>query len=150
MAATSNLIWPQGQDLHLKLQYKEGNTTETATALDLTSGYSVRMDIVDPTGAIVHVFNSDDILDTDPITVGAQADTQDEIDFANGAGGWNIDAKISRTLTLPGGTIYTKMTGAPPVLTFFGDVFLRNIAADEQWKILTVNITIEKSYTLWL
>lgn len=151
MAAT-NITWVQGTDKHLKLLYKVGATADTAAAIDLSNAgdYSLRMDLVDNTGDRINVFNSEDLLDTDPVAPGDQdPDTDKEVTFANGTGGWNIDIKISRALTLPGGAIYDKMVAETPVLSYLGDVILRDNLTDEQTKILTVNVRIEKSYTLW-
>jgi hypothetical protein len=151
MATTVNETWVQGQDLDLEFIYKEGPDANSTVAIDLTSGYSIRMDIVDSvTGQHLYTFNSDVIADIDPITSGAQPDDTTEATFGTGAGGDpNITISVSRALTLPGGPLYPSLSAVPPVLTFFSDIFLRNTVADKQWKIATVNITVEKSYTLW-
>lgn len=152
MAQASNFIWAQGEDLSVALIYKEGPVGSEAV-VDLSSGYSVRMDIVVPgTKERVYTFNSASISDVDPILVGAQPDAVLEGVLTNGAGGTpNINISVPRSLTLPTtGAVYMKMTGSPAITVFNYDIFLRNTASDKQVKILTGTITIEDSNTLWV
>ena len=152
MAQTETFTWPQGEDLTIELIYKEGPTAATAVAVDLSTGYAVRMDLVVPgTNEVIYTFNSEDIPDVDPLTAGSQPDTVTEGTMSSGAGGTaNISIVVSRALTLPGGAVYQKMTEAPPVLSFNTDIFLRNTVSNRQAKILTATVNVEKSYTLWL
>lgn len=152
MAEIQNFTWPVGEDLLVELIYKEGATVETAAAVNLSTGYSVRMDIVVPaTGERIYTFNSEALADVDPIQASAQPDSVVEGVLSSGAGGTpNISFAVPRSLTLPGGAVYTKFTAAPPVTSLNYDIFLRNTVADKQVKILKGAITIEGSYTLWL
>lgn len=155
MAQTQSFTWDQGADLVVQLIYKEGADVGSALAVDLSSGYAVRMDIVVPgTGERVYTFNSATIADVDPILVGSQADSVVEGTLTSGAGGTpNISITVPRSLTLPNngsnGVIYTKMTGVPPITVFNYDVFLRNTTSNLQAKVLTGTVTISGSYTLW-
>jgi len=151
MAQTANFTWGQGEDLSVALIYKEGATGSEAV-VDLSSGYSLRMDIVVPTTKErVYTFNTAAIPDVDPITSGAQADSVIEGVLSSGAGGTpNITVSVPRSLTLPGGAVYTKYTENPPVTAYNYDIFLRNTVSDKQVKILTGTITIEDSNTLWV
>jgi hypothetical protein len=151
MAQTVNFTWAQGEDLPVALRYREG-PDGSEVVVDLTTGFAVRMDIVVPaTKERVYTFNTEAIADVDPITVGAQADSVVEGVLSDGAGGSaNIEFAVPRTITLPGGTVYAKMTATPAVKVFGYDIFLRNKTTDKQSKILTGTITIEDSNTLWL
>lgn len=139
--------------MELDLVYKEGPDEDNLSVIDLSTGYSVRMDLVESTTlSYVYTFNSEDIPDVDPITTGDQPDTVTEAVLSSGAGGTpNVQIAVNRSLTLPGGELYTYISGTPPKLTFLGDVFLRNnnVTPSKQWKIATVMVTIEKSYTQW-
>lgn len=150
MAVDITTTWVQGQDLDVLLNYKEGPNADNMTVIDLSTDYSVRMDLVDSTTLQrLYTFNSEDIADVD---VGAPTtpDTNTEAVLGTGLSGPNIDISVSRSLTLPGGELYTAITAVPPKLTFLGDIFLRHKSANKQWKIAKLTITIEKSYTLWL
>jgi hypothetical protein len=152
MAQTANFIWPQGEDLDIKLIYKEG-PVGSEIVVDLSSGYSLRMDIAVPaTKERVYTFNTAAIADVDPIASGSQPDNVIEGVLSSGAGATpNITISIPRSLTLPAtGAVYLKMTDVSPVLVFSYDVFLRHIASDKQTKILQGTITVEESQTLWL
>lgn len=151
MAQTANFIWGQGEDLSIALIYKEG-TAGNEVVIDLSSGYELRMDIVVPATKVrVTTFNSAELEDVDPVEVGDQSDVVIETLLSSGSSGSpNILISVPRILTLPGGGIYAKMTGAPPVSVFAYDIFLRNTVADKQVKILTGTITVEESNTLWL
>lgn len=152
MAQIQNYTWDQGADLEVDLIYKEGATVETAVAIDLSTGYSVRMDIVVPaTKERIYTFNSAAIADVDPIAVGAQPDSVIEGTLSSGAGSTpNVSIVVPRALTLPTtGPVYLKMTAVPAVIVFNYDIFLRNTGTDKQAKILKGTITIEESYTLW-
>jgi hypothetical protein len=151
MAEIANFVWPVGEDLTVELIYKEGSTSANAVAVDLSTGYSVRMDIVIPTtNERIYTFNSEALADVDPITTGAQADSVVEGVLSSGAGGNpNISITVPRTLTLPGGAIWTRFMATPKVVAFNYDILLRNKNTDKQVKILKGTITVEESYTLW-
>lgn len=144
--------WPQGADLWIRLRYKEGTTAQNAVALDLSNGYAVRMDLVIPgTKTVVYTFNSADIVDTDPVVPGDQGDTNKEMYlFVDTEPKGNIQIKIPRSLTLPGGAIYERMYDPDePSSAFEFDLFLRNTVADEQWPIHDGLIIVSESKTLW-
>lgn len=143
MVATHNYTWEQGEDLQLLLVYKTGLPGQE-TPVVLTN-YSVRMDIVTPTNQRRFTFNSAEIADVDPTTPGAEPDNQ--VESTLGADG-TITITVPRSLTLPGGALYTDITGNPPLTTFNYDIFLRN-PDNKQKKILKGQITVERSYTLW-
>lgn len=143
MAATFNYTWAQGEDLNIQMVYKEG-PAGAEVPVDLTL-WSLRMDIVTLTGTRRYTFNSADIADVDPDTVGAQPDSTKESTLGTGGA---ISILVPRTLTLPGGALYTDISAPTPQLIFNYDVFLRD-AAGKQRKILKGTITVEKSYTLW-
>lgn len=111
--------------------------------VDLT-GYSLRMDIVTPSGEWRYTFNSDEIADLDPTEPGSQPDAVTEATL--GPDG-SIEIVVSRALTLPGGELYEDITNNQ--LTFNYDIFLRNTGG-KQKKVLKGTINVEKSYTLWL
>jgi hypothetical protein len=143
---TYNYEWEQGADLELRFLYKEGENVGDATPVDLT-GYSLRMDIRAGavTGSRVWTFNSEDIADADPDTIGNQPDTTHEATLnADGT----IVILVPRALTLDGGSIYQAMTGPSPVTVFPYDIFLRN-GSGKQAKILSGNITVSASVTRW-
>lgn len=151
MAQTANFTWGQGEDLTIALIYKEG-AAGSEVVIDLSSGYELRMDIVVPsTKERVTTFNSDELVDVDPIQVGDQADVIIEALLSSGGGDApNILISVPRILTLPGGGIYVKMTAGTPIHVFAYDIFLRNTVSDKQVKILTGTVTVEDSNTLWL
>ena len=152
MAQTANFTWPQGEDLDIKLIYKEG-PSGSEVVVDLSSGYSLRMDIVVPaTKERIYTFNTASIADVDPITPGSQPDSTIEGVLSSGAAGTpNVTVSVPRLLTLPTtGAIYVEMTGNPSVMVFGYDIFLRHTASDKQVKILSGTITIEESHTLWV
>lgn len=151
MAQTANFTWAQGEDLAIALIYKEG-AVGAETVIDLSSGYQLRMDIVVPgTKERIYTFNTSSLADVDPIQVGAQPDSVIEGVLSSGASSTpNITISVNRNLTLPGGSVYAKMTGSPAVSVFAYDIFLRNVTADKQVKILTGSVTVEESNTLWL
>jgi len=147
MASLSNFTWSQGDDLTIDLIYKEGATADTASAVDLTTGYSVRMDIVSHVDKVrLYTFNSDDIADVDPIATGDQPDSVIEGTLSAGLDGTpNISITVPRSLTLPGGPLFSRLSEG----TFNYDVFLRNTSTNKQAKILKGTIAVEESYTLW-
>lgn len=150
MSKTYN--WAQGADLWIRLRYKEGTTQQNAVAVDLSSGYAVRMDLVIPgTKTVVYTFNSADIDDTDPVTPGDQPDTNLEATlFVGTEPKGNIQIKIPRSLTLPGGPIYERMYDTDePSSAFEFDLFLRNEVIDEQFPIHDGLIIVSESKTLW-
>jgi hypothetical protein len=129
MTQQVNFVWPQGEDLGIRLVYKEGNAVKTARPVPLNSGYEVRMDIVvSETGEVKHTFLSSD----HPGSLGS-----------GGYGEANINIILPRSLNLPGGLLYELGTG----LSY--DLFLRNTQTDTQIKILRGHITIQESNTLW-
>jgi hypothetical protein len=134
MAANYSYTWAQGEDLVLAMLYKIGLPDQEPQPVDLTT-YSLRMDIVTPTGQKRYTFNSDAIVG-DSVT-----------EAVLGADGL-ISITIPRTLTLEGGAIFKDITATPPMLTFNYDVFLRD-AAGLQRKILEGQINVERSHTLW-
>lgn len=152
MAQSVNWTWVQGEDFPIRLIYKEGDTPETAVVVPLTTGYSVRMDVVVPgTKERVYTFNTEALADVDPFVAGSQPDNTVEGTLSSGAGGTpNISITVPRSLTLPGGALYAKMTGTPAVSTFNFDIFLRNTNTDMQTKILQGQIVVEESNTIWL
>jgi hypothetical protein len=130
MSQQVNFKWPQGEDLEIALIYKEGNSETSASAVNLSSGYEARMDIVLPSDKSVLV-----TLD-------------DEISLGTGANGnANVVVWLPRSLTLSGGTIFTNLA---TTTNFNYDLFLRNTATDHQIKILKGQLQIERSNTLWL
>jgi hypothetical protein len=149
MAQTANFDWEQGEDLLIKLIYKEGATGAEAV-VDLSSGYQLRMDIVTPSPnrERIYTINSAVIADVDPVLPGAQPDNVLEAILSSGAGGTaNITITVPRALALPGGPVYSKMTATPPLFIFKYDMFLRNVS---QSKILTGTINVKESNTLWV
>lgn len=151
MAQTANFTWEQGGDLDIKLIYKEG-LVDSEVVIDLSSGYQLRMDIVVPaTKERVYTFNTSSLADVDPIQVGDQPDSVVEGVLTSGASATpNITISVPRALTLPGGVVYEKMITTPFISVFSYDIFLRNVSANKQAKILTGTITVEGSNTLWL
>lgn len=151
MAQTANLTWGQGEDLPIALIYKEG-TVGAEVVIDLSANFELRMDIVVPaTKERVYTFNTEELEDVDPIQVGDQPDSVVEGVLSSGAGSTpNITISVPRTLTLPGGTVYAKLTAGTPIHVFAYDIFLRNTVSNKQVKILTGTVTIEESNTLWL
>lgn len=152
MAQTSNFTWDQGADLDIQMIYKEGATVETAVVVDLSTGYSLRMDIVNQSDkARLYTFNTASIADVDDATVGSQPDSVVEGTLTSGAGGTpNITISVPRALTLFGGVLYDKLVLPTPVTVFNYDVFLRATGPNKQAKILTGTITVVPSFTLWL
>lgn len=151
MAQTANFTWGQGEDLTVALIYKEG-PVGNEVVVDLSSGYEVRMDIVVPaTKQRVYTFNTAALDDVDSETPGDQPDAVVEGTLGSGSGGSaNINISVPRSLTLPGGAVFTLFDGNPGVSVFGYDIFLRNTVSDKQVKILTGTITVEASNTLWL
>lgn len=147
---TQNFTWGQGEDLDIQLKYKEGATAETAVIVDLSTGYELRMDVLaSDTKERLYTFNSASLADVDPGTA-TEPDNVIEATLTSGAGDTpNIDITIPRSLTLPGGTVYERFAGAPPLTTYLYDIFLRNTVTDKQAKILSGTITVEGSNTLW-
>lgn len=133
MAANYSYTWAQGEDLVLSMLYKAG-LPGAEVPVDLTE-YSLRMDIVTPTGQKRYTFNSD-VLVGDTVT-----------EATLGADGL-ISITIPRSLTLEGGAIFKDITANPPMLTFNYDVFLRHPNGTQR-KILEGQINVERSYTLW-
>lgn len=143
---THNYEWDQGADLELRFVYREGADAGSAVPVDLTA-YSLRMDIRSGTvaGSRVWTFNSADIVDADPDTVGEQPDTTKEATLnADGT----IVILVPRALTLDGGSIFQAMTGPSPITTFPYDIFLRD-GDGKQAKILSGVITVSASVTRW-
>lgn len=128
-------VWEQGADLVMQMVYKTGADVGSATPVDLT-GYNVRMDISDGTTR-VYSFNSVALTDVTP--------TDSTLEATLDSSG-NINITVPRSLTLTGGAVYTAMNAGKTV--FFYDVFLRD-PSGKQKKILSGQITVNKSYTLW-
>jgi hypothetical protein len=143
---TRTYTWEQGTDLEMKFIYRTGENAESMAPVDLTD-YAVRMDIraTSVTGDLVYTFNSTDIEDVDPVTEGDQADTTKEAVL--GVDG-SIRITVPRSLTLPGGAIYEKMTATPPVTVFVYDIILRD-GDGKQSKLLSGTISVNASATLW-
>jgi hypothetical protein len=150
---TTKYKWYEGTDKTIRLNYKEGADASTATIVDLSSGYSVRMDLVIPgTRTVVYTFNSANIADTDPITTGSQPDNTIEATLSNGSGGTgNIVIALARSLVLPGGAVWlvaNDPVNPNPVLDF--DVILRNTNTDKQGDpIHSGTIQVVNNNTLW-
>jgi hypothetical protein len=155
MTQIHNFTWEQGADLPIKMVYKEGETVATAVPIDLSSNYSVRMDIVLVNSQGIkerlYTFNSEEIPDVDE----ADGDQPDGAPFestlSSGAGGTpNIAIKVPRSITLPpDGKLYLKMIGPNRTNLFQFDIFLRNKTTDTQVKVLEGTITVKESFTLW-
>jgi hypothetical protein len=139
-----NLSWEQGDDLLLRITYKEGAAGEEPVAKDLTQGYSVRMDIrtTDVQNTHLYTFNSDDV---DEPRVDEAGEFDNEV-VLNKDG--EIAITIPRHLTLPGGTVYNYIRLNNIAVVAY-DVFLRDNNANRQQKILSGTITINPSVTLW-
>lgn len=132
-----NFKWPQGEDLNIQLIYREGDTPAEAVPVPLNSGFSLRMDLVDPaTKAKLTSIDTDDTDDTDDVTLGSGANGQP-----------NINIFLPRTLTLTGGDLFTSLNAGKN--SFAYDIFLRNISTNRQVKILKGTVTVEASNTLW-
>ena len=131
MSQQVNFKWPQGEDLDINLIYKEGNDS-SAPAVNLASGYQARMDIVLPAGR-VHQWTG---TDADAISLGTGANNQP-----------NIVVWLPRSLVLDGGVLFPDLS---TTTNFNYDLFLRNTATDKQIKVLTGQLQIERSNTLWL
>lgn len=135
-----NPLWPQGEDLVFTLIYEEG-PEGSLVPVDIT-GYTVRMDLVNPQNdnAVVYTFNT------------AEQEDPDEVTIQPGAVTGLINIVVPRSLTLPGvpdnGAVYDLMEAETPVTVFNYDIFLRN-TDDKQKKLLRGTVTIEPSYTLW-
>jgi hypothetical protein len=134
--------WDQGADLIISLTYQEGPQGEEAP-VDLSKGYAVRMDIApisgNTIGTRVFSFNSLDFEgeldqpgpDDNEVTLGPAGE---------------IVIKVPRSLTLPGGPVGDAL---PKQTKYVYDVFLRNTTSNTQKKILSGNITVVRSVTLW-
>lgn len=133
--------WEQGADLNITLVFKSG-PTGAEIPVNLT-GYQVRMD-VSSAGTRIYTFNSADILDLDgPVGPGTLGDTNKEAVLGTDG---TILISVPRALTLPGGIVYAEMMGNRIIYPY--DIFLRDTTT-KQIKLLTGNITVNKSITLW-
>lgn len=131
MAQAYDFDWPQGEDLVISLNYKEGDTANKALVVNLSSGYSARMDLVLPsTRAVVLTAN-----DGDEITLGNGLNKQP-----------NVEIILPRSHTLPGSPMHTAMAGS---MSLGYDLFIRNLTTDIQVKVLHGTIKIKRSNTLW-
>lgn len=139
MVATYNWTWEQGADLVMSLVYKEGpDGSEVAKNL---TGYSLRMDIVSE-GSLIYAFNSSDLSNN--YDESGAADNEAVL----GADG-SINITVPRSLTLPGGKVYSLLMAADgESIELNYDMFLRN-QVGKQTKILKGVIEVESSYTLW-
>ena len=133
----TNFVMEQGDDLPIKITYKEG-TLGSEVALNLTTGYSVRMDIVSETGTRLATFNSADLP-------APENDTTKEVTLGNGTN--NIVINVPRALTLPSGAIGGELASNKSVFKY--DMFLRITSTDKQRKILTGTITVNPTVTRW-
>lgn len=138
---THDYEWPQGADLDMNFIYMSG-PDGNESPVNLT-GYKLRMDIrsVDISGARVYTFNSDDIAGDVQVDVTGPSDNEAVL----GADG-SINITVPRSLTLPGGPIYTVMASGTTVFAY--DIFLR-APNNKQTPILAGTITVVKSTTLW-
>ena len=150
MSQQVNFKWPQGEDLEIALIYKEGESENSASAVNLSSGYEARMDIVLPGRPPVVRWSGESA--EDDISLGTGVDKQA-----------NIVVWLPRSLLLPGtpgdpDADPVVLPGAPGVLfadlatttNFNYDLFLRNTGTNKQVKVLSGQIQIERSNTLWL
>lgn len=133
MSQTVNFKWPQGEDLEIALIYKEGGSENSASAVNLSSGYEVRMDVVRPSDKTV-LFTV--TSPNDAVSLGTGANKAPNIVF------W-----LPRSLTLTGGTLYANLD---TTTNFNYDVFLRNTGTDKQIKLIRGQLQIERSNTQWL
>lgn len=139
MSQQVNFKWPQGEDLEIALIYKEGGSESSASAVNLSSGYVARMDIVLPAGRV---------------QLWTASTPDDAISLGTGANqAPNIVIWLPRSLVLPDlgpgpdGPLYTNLG---TTTNFNYDLFLRNTTSDHQIKVLTGQIQIERSNVLWL
>lgn len=133
MTQQVNFKWPQGEDLEIALIYKEGGSENSASAVNLSSGYAARMDIVLPAGR-VQLWTA--TSPNDAISLGTGLDKNA-----------NIVIWLPRSLTLDGGELYANLG---TTTNFNYDLFLRNTTSDHQIKVITGQLQIERSNTLWL
>ena len=140
MIGTQDYTWEQGDDLIIALVYKVNDVAQ-----DLTTGYSVRMDIAPLAGTTVgqpvFAFNSNDI--DSPLDTAGLADN--EVTFPPETPG-AIHIRVPRSLTLPGGAVEAALTTTN---TFSYDIFLRMEGPNTQKKILQGKILVNRSVTLW-
>lgn len=140
--AIQNYEIEQGDDAEVSLVYRTAEGEEEPAPVDLTTGYSVRMDIaVDGTGLRVWTFNSDDDAGPSPIDEPGSGDNETVL----GSEG-QIAINVPRALTLPDGAIWDAIEANQ--LVFKYDLFLRN-PDNKQHKVLKGTITFNKSVTLW-
>lgn len=132
MSQAINFDWPQGEDLKISLVYKEGSDTAKAVAVNLASGYSLKLSVFHPTTRVVLYEDESPSAD---ISLSTGANKQP-----------NIVVYLPRAVTLDG-ALHAALTS---LSTFGYDMFLRNTATDKQVKILRGNLKIEKSGTQWL
>ena len=133
MSQQVNFKWPQGEDLEIALIYKEGNSEASASAVNLSSGYAARMDIVLPAGRVVQWTAE---TPSAAISLGTGANKQP-----------NLVIWLPRALTLTGGALFDDLS---TTTNFNYDIFIRNLGTDRQVKVLTGQINIERSNVLWL
>lgn len=141
MVAEQDYEWHQGEDFTINLVYKSG-PLNAETPVDLTS-YSFRMDIVGYNGRVLYIVNDKNIIDTDPNQAGNQGDMVFEATLGSAG---QIDINLPRNLTLPGGVFYNYINTGKNTFTY--DMFLRD-ASNKQRKIMSGNIKVDKSVTLW-
>lgn len=141
MAAEYNVVWEQGEDFQMHMQY-----TKNGQPVDMT-GYSVRMDIAPTVGAApIFTLNSDDITGVDdegnPLDVVGIADNEIVTDIDG-----NIDITINRQITLPGGAMGNRLAANTK---YVYDIFIRENSSNLQRKLAHGSITVNRSVTLWL
>lgn len=130
-----DFVWQQGEDGVVRAVYKQNGLPVNLT------GYKVRMDVRSTTGALVYVFNSDDIVEN-PVVEGV-----DETGVADNEAVLGTDGSI--TISIP----RAASLGSGPFVSTLGeamnyDVFLRD-TSNKQRKILKGTIVFEPSATRW-
>lgn len=139
MVATQNFEWEQGEDLILDITYQIDGS-----AVDLSSDYSVRMDIAPVGGGpAIFIFNSEDIPETETPAV---PDGDNEVTLGSGG---KIHIVVPRSLTLPNGAVGNLMSGTSKVTEYQYDIFLRKISSNTQKKLLKGTIKVNGSVTKW-
>ena len=119
----------------MALVYKEG---DPAVPVDLSTDYSVRMDVRNSDNTLLFTFNSEDIATASTDNPGS-ADNEGVLGDEG-----EILILVPRSASLPGGALVNDVGE-----TLSYDLFLRNDVTNRQKKILKGTIKIEGSVTLW-
>lgn len=137
-----NYTIEQGDDATISLVYQTG-PLGAEVAPNLTSGYSVRMDIrtASVSGDRVWTFNSADIPGEPEADTTGVADNEATLGTAG-----QINITVPRALSLAGGAIFDKIVANN--LVFAYDLFIRT-PDGKQRKLLQGTLTYNKSVTLW-